>query len=100
MPYAAFSILVSVLLRQFKTLVTVGRDLVALLPVTADSFRPQIGQEGARLTGDVGAHVPRVSAGHQRRIDDFVDMGDPLILRRGRRLDGSLSGLTHGFNAF
>src|SRR5450631_96132 len=97
--FPALFFLVQLWLRQFKSLVALGRDLVALLPVTADAFRSQIRQKGARLAGDVGAHVPGIGARHQRRADDFIDMGDPLILRRGRRLDGGLSGLAHGFDA-
>src|SRR5260370_41316552 len=79
-------------LRQFKPLGALGRDLVALLPVTADTFCPQIGQKSAWLASDVGTHVPGVSGGHQRLIDDLVDMGNPVIRCLWQRLDGGLPG--------
>src|SRR2546426_10570144 len=97
--YLALCILSRGRLCQYKSLVALGRDLLALLPVTTDTFRPQIGQEGARFAGNVGTHVPGVRADHQRRVDDLVDMRNPLLLRLGDRLDAGLAGLAHVVDA-
>src|SRR5208283_5921909 len=53
-----------------ETLVAAGGDLVALAAVAADAFWAEIGQERARLAGNVRAHVPGVSLRHQRGADD------------------------------
>ena len=73
---------------------TLGRDLVALLPVAADAFRPQIGQKRPRLE-NAGTMYQELARSSARHVDDLVDMRNPLLLRLGCRLDG-LAGLAHG----
>src|ERR1700730_5072131 len=63
------------------------------------TFWSEIGQEGAWLAGNVGTHVPRIGAGHQRLVHDLVDMSNPLILRLGHRFDGGLAVLAHVVDA-
>jgi len=69
-------------LSQFESLVPLGRDLVALPPVTAYTFWSEIGQEGAWLANNVGTHVPRIGAGHQRLVYDpgEVSPSGPLFI--------------------
>src|SRR6476659_8532273 len=47
-----------------ETLVVLGRDLVALLPIGPDAA--DIGQQAPRLTLHVGTHVPRHRLRHER----------------------------------
>ena len=70
---------------QREALVVPGRDVVAFLPVGADSA--DVGHEDARLAGDVGPGVPGFGQGIERGVRHLVDVGHPCVLRLGRRLD-------------
>ena len=76
-------------LLEDEALVPLGHDLVALATVLADSA--DVRHEDARLARDVGAQVPGV-AGRRREhgaAGDLVHVGDPLVLRLDRSLDGT-----------
>src|SRR5689334_8376267 len=60
-------------------------DFSATLAVWSDTAG--IGQEDARLAGDVGTHVPGICLREQSLVGEFVDMGDPGFLRFLGRLD-------------
>ena len=62
------------LAREHEALVALLGDLIALPAVPADAFRAEVGQEAARLPGDVGSHVPGIGARHQARVHDLGDM--------------------------
>src|SRR6267378_8679725 len=74
------------LAREHEALVALLGDLGALPAVPADAFRPEVGQEAARLAGDVGSHVPGIGVRHQGRVHDLGDMGAPRVLRLRDRL--------------
>src|SRR3984893_8151054 len=69
------------LARGHEALVAPLADLGTLPAISADAFGAEIGQEPARLAGDVGSHVPGIGAGHQRRVRDLGDVGTPAVLR-------------------
>src|ERR1700730_18441911 len=88
------------LAREHEALVTLLGDLGALPAVPADAFGSEVGQEAARLAGYVGAHVPGIGAGHQRRVHDLGDMGAPAVLRLRARLDRCKLASSHVGDAF
>src|SRR5437660_1732220 len=73
--------------REREALVALFGDLGALPAISADAFRAEIGQETARLAGDVSAHVPGVGARQERPVHDFRDVRAPCVLRFRRRLN-------------
>src|SRR6202163_710160 len=75
------------LAREREALVALFGDLGALPAIPADAFRAEIGQEAARLAGDIGSHVPGIGVGHQGRVHNLGDMGAPRVLRLRGRLD-------------
>src|SRR5262250_3425572 len=79
--------------RHDKTLVALGGDLVANLPVRPDAA--DIGHEDARLAGNVGAHVPGIGLRIERGPGDLVDMGDPLVLGALLSLHGIELAIAH-----
>src|SRR5208282_6257759 len=70
---------------EYEALVTVVRDLVALLPVRTDEI--QAGHEHPRLARDVRAHVPGVSRWEQRGLRQLLDVRHPGVLGLRHRLD-------------
>src|SRR5882762_8268492 len=88
------------LAREQEALVALLGDLIALPAVPADAFRAEVGQEAARLPGDVGSHVPGIDARHQARVHDLGDMGAPRVLRLRDRLDRCKLGSSHVGDAF
>jgi len=88
------------LARECEALVALLGDLRALPAVPADAFRAEVGQEAARLAGDVGSHVPGIGARHQGRVHDLGDMGTPRVLRLRGRLDRCKLASSHVGDAF
>src|SRR3981081_1647705 len=88
------------LAREREALVALFGDLGALSAVSAAAFRAEIGQETARLAGDIGSHVPGIGAGHQGRVHDLGDMGAPRLLRLRGRLDRCKISSSHWGDAF
>src|SRR6476660_8205018 len=79
--------------RHRKSLIALGRNLVADLPVGPDAA--DIGHEYPRLAGDVGAHVPGIGLRIERGVGDLVDVGHPLVLGVLARFHGSEAAVAH-----
>src|SRR4051812_46185128 len=62
-------------LREGEAPVAVGHHLLADLRVTGEA--PHIGQEDARLAGDVRAHVPGIGERKERALGDLAHVLDP-----------------------
>ena len=73
---------------QLEALVTVARHLIALFTIKTDATH--VGHEDAWLAWNVGPKVPRVAGlrREHRVLRNVVDVGYPLILSLGCRLNG------------